>query len=203
MTEDLMIDLPSPEMDRPDVTVRLAGPDDAESIVNVYKNTWSATYPDEELNITDSDIAQHTADWDGPAGIQRVRDVLADPSPFTAEMVAEVNGNIVGTSRLLLTSDDNENKITGFYVLPDYHGSGVAQALMASTLSYLGNDKPVSLEVTAHTDKAVSFYQKMGFAIAEHAGPVVMTLNNGKMMPGYKMVRPAGAALPENPPARS
>jgi len=39
MPEDLNTGLATPEMDLPDITVRLAGPDDAEAIVSVYKNT--------------------------------------------------------------------------------------------------------------------------------------------------------------------
>lgn len=77
-----------------------------------------------------------------------------------------------------------------------FNPESLAQAMMVQALSWLGNDKDISLEVAAHTGRAIAFYQKMGFVIDPHAGPQILPLKNGKSIPGYRMVRPAGTPVP-------
>lgn len=194
MSENLPSDQSLVENDRPNFVVRHAEPNDAAAIHKVYKETWLATYPAAELGVTHQDILSHAGNWDAEESVRRTREALADPEPDFIEMVAEDGNQVIATSRLQISQ--NENRLYGFYVLPAYHGSGAAQALMRQTLAQADSNNPTSLEVTSHTPRAIAFYRKMGFVIDDHAGPVVRTLNNGKIMPGYRMVRPAGMPLP-------
>lgn len=48
---------------------------------------------------------------------------------------------------------------------PRHHGSGVADALVASGPSWLGLEKPIWLNVISYNDRAIRFYGRFGFEI--------------------------------------
>jgi ribosomal protein S18 acetylase RimI-like enzyme len=50
-------------------------------------------------------------------------------------------------------------------VHPDFHGSGVAAALMRTGIDWLGAERPVWLNVIRHNRRAITFYRKFGFEI--------------------------------------
>jgi ribosomal protein S18 acetylase RimI-like enzyme len=50
-------------------------------------------------------------------------------------------------------------------VHPQQHGSGLAAALMAEGIYWLGEDHPIWLTVIRHNERAIRFYRKFGFEI--------------------------------------
>ncbi len=54
-------------------------------------------------------------------------------------------------------------EIDWFIVGPKYHGTGVAQALMAQALQHIGSAREVHLTVIHYNARAIRFYEKCGF----------------------------------------
>ena len=54
-------------------------------------------------------------------------------------------------------------EIIALYVLKDYYGKGIAQKLMKEALTILEHFSEIFLWVLKENQRAISFYQKMGF----------------------------------------
>lgn len=154
-----------------DIDIRKAQPEDAAELAAIHKITWLATYPNKEYGISKDDIADDSV----------------------LHLVAKVGGKIVGHSK---TENKNygPNELKSIYVLPEYHGKGVAIILAEHSLRWLGDLKDVSVRVAKYNLKAISFYKKLGFKIASKVGlgqeSAAATLPNGKNIPEILMIRP-------------
>lgn len=172
------------------IVIRSAKLEDAEALAKMYKHTWLATYPNKEYGISRQDIDDNVHHWDSPESIEDWKERIASQNGSTLRLVALVNGRIVGFNTLYKRTGDN-NLLGGFYVLPKYHGSGVADALMAKGLVWLGDKKAISLEVAQYNSRAIRFYEKFGFAIVENDNYPFTTLPSGKKILEYMMIRRA------------
>ena len=103
----------------------------------------------------------------------------ANPARFVAAIVgrpgavyvAESAGSVVGY--LMLRNDDHPHivearspiQVWRLYVLPEFHGKGVAASLMTRALDHArrGMHDVVWLGVSEHNDRAIAFYGKQGF----------------------------------------
>ena len=94
---------------------------------------------------------------------------LSNPDSFF--YVAEVNGHVVGYLKLNTAHAQTEPQaadaleIERIYVLSNYHGGGVGQALYHHAMSVAEDRKAsyVWLGVWEHTHRALRFYEKNGF----------------------------------------
>ena len=80
---------------------------------------------------------------------------------FAAAFVGDAfAGYVIAT---LHAPDDRE--LDWMMVHPDFHGRGVAAALMEAGIAWLGADRPMWLNVIRHNERAIRFYRKYGFEI--------------------------------------
>ena len=94
---------------------------------------------------------------------------LSNPESFF--YVAEVNGHVVGYLKLNTAHAQTEPQaadaleIERIYVLSNYHGNGVGQALYHHAMSVAQDRKAsyVWLGVWEHNHRALRFYEKNGF----------------------------------------
>ena len=94
---------------------------------------------------------------------------LSNPESFF--YVAEVNGHVVGYLKLNTAHAQTEPQaadaleIERIYVLSNYHGNGVGQALYHHAMSVAEDRKAsyVWLGVWEHNHRALRFYEKNGF----------------------------------------
>jgi ribosomal protein S18 acetylase RimI-like enzyme len=99
---------------------------------------------------------------------------------FTAAFVdREFAGYMIATVHAV---DDRE--LDWMMVHPDFHGNGVADALMRSGMDWLGADRPMWLNVIQHNERAVRFYRKHGFEVDR-------TMKTEHVVPHFIMRRPA------------
>lgn len=170
--------------------IRSGVPDDAVMLANLYKETWLATYPNVEYGITQKDIEEKVKDWDSEENVNQWKERLNTNNPNTLQIVAVCNGEVVGHSRLH-KRDDGPNKLQTIYVLPNFHGMGVAASLAKQGLAWLGNDKDVALEVAKYNERAIHFYEKLGFVITGDAESPAASLPSGRTIPEFQMLRKA------------
>src|SRR5262249_49532957 len=80
-------------------------------------------------------------------------------------------------------SEDNR-ELDWLMVDPEFHGGGVAAPLMRAGMEWLGEGRPMWLNVVRHNKRAIRFYRKHGFEIDPYA-------NCPHIMPHWIMRRPA------------
>lgn len=146
------------------ITVRHATREDARAIATVRIVTWRAAYAgmidDALLDAMDID---REAERRAGAHWERYH---ADP--HACELVAEVDGRIVGWASSGPTRDDDlagEGELYAIYVLPEHWSTGVGHELMAGSergLRDAGFDR-ASLWVLDGNDRAASFYERHGW----------------------------------------
>jgi len=167
------------------LTISKAVPDDAEDWARVHRETWLATYPSEEFNITEEDIL--SKDFDSPEKLKIRRESFANPGNNFCN-VAKVDGVIVGFG--VAGKSDNYSEIKSLYVLPEFQCQGIGKALMQRCLGQIGDDKDILLNVVVYNKKAIHLYESFGF---KFAGGVTdeakTTLPSGKKLPLIRMVK--------------
>lgn len=146
-----------------DVSVRPAGPNDAEVIADIHVRSWRATYGEtvslaalERLNVRH----RHSL-W---------MNRLTNPSPGHMTLVAECGGRLVAFLLLGPTPDDDHDpaetgSVLAVHVDPDVTGRGVGASLLQSAMETLAGSgyTLATLWVVDRNDRARHFYERLGW----------------------------------------
>lgn len=149
--------------------IRRARANDAAALAALAESSFRATFAADNLP---AHMDAHCRANYGEA-IQRAE--IADPLRIT--LLCEEAGALIGYAQLrrgpapACVDAACPGEIVRLYVLADWHGRGVAQALMQASLDALrdiGVDV-VWLGVWEHNPRAIAFYSKSGFVeVGEH-----------------------------------
>lgn len=90
-------------------------PQDALGVRIVLRDTWLATYPNKELNITVEDIAYSYQDLFTEESIKQFQDRIKNFLDSIQTFVAKDGEKIVGVCRVIIETDKNELKM--LYIL--------------------------------------------------------------------------------------
>ena len=152
-------------MSHADYGIRSAVPADAPALAELGVRTFRETFA---ADNRPDDIAAHLTATYGPA-IQASE--LADPRRRTL-VAATDSGDLIGFAQLL--DGDVPGSVVGpapiellrLYVDRDYHGRGVAHALMAAAIEAAVEHgaRTIWLGVWERNPRAIAFYRKCGFA---------------------------------------
>ena len=142
---------------------------DPEQIVELTRNATAATYYADDLAS------------DETAFIERVVRISAESVAAAARngnqhlITAVANGALAGFVIATVHSEDSR-ELDWLMVDPRFHGGGIASPLMRAGMAWLGEDRPMWLNVVRHNERAIRFYRKHGFeidpdAVCSHAMP--------------------------------
>jgi ribosomal protein S18 acetylase RimI-like enzyme len=174
--------LPSQE-NMKEIFISRATSEDAKAIPQIQKDGWLSTYVNDELGITKADVL--SKDFDSEDRVNRWKEAISKPD--TATFVAKDGGIPVGFC--FVKKGDEFNQLGALYVLSTVQGKGIGTKLTEQALAYLGNEKPIHLEVVSYNDNAISFYESFGFERAEEIdNPTSGTLPSGVQIPEIKMI---------------
>lgn len=157
---------------------------DAQGILEVHKTTWLCTYPNRKHNITLKDIQEKVDTF----RVKRwEKNILDKEKNRTNIWVARDRDRVVGFGGA--SKGNKRNKLNAIYVDSDYHRKGIGTALIQKIFDFLGEEKPIVVEVVSYNGPAINFYKKHGFVhnrefISKHAA-----LPSGKIMPSTEMIR--------------
>ncbi|HEY1426985.1 MAG TPA: GNAT family N-acetyltransferase [Caulobacteraceae bacterium] len=163
MTQSYAKSTPPGTPDRPPLTIRRAGPADAEALVTVGRATFTQTfghlYPPE-------DLAAFLAE---AHGLARARADLADPAK--AVWLAEAGGEVVGYAVAgpchLPHPDVSQScgELERIYLLRSHQGGGAGSRLLEEALAWLEQDGPRRLwiGVWSQNHGAQRLYERRGF----------------------------------------
>jgi L-phenylalanine/L-methionine N-acetyltransferase len=134
--------------------IRMAGPADAEALwrcftaPKVVRNTLQLPY----------------------RSVESVRELLAQTGEGNYQLVAEVDGEVVGSIGMIVSTRPRINHIgsLGMMVRDDWQGKGIGAALMQAAVELADQWlNLVRLELTVYVDNepAIALYRKFGFEI--------------------------------------
>lgn len=133
---------------------RLSGGD----INELTRRATGATYYAENLGT------------DELAFVERVVRISTDCATSAAEnsqqhlVTAMVDERLAGFVIATIHAED-DRELDWLMVDPDFHGNGIASQLMCAGVEWLGQDRPMWLNVVRHNARAIGFYRKCGFEI--------------------------------------
>jgi len=164
------------------INILNACPGDESQIITLLRETWLATYPNKEHNITKEDILKK--DWDSKDRLEKWKKVIAENGKNNIfNFVAKENDKFIGFCQIVRGVENNELKI--IYVLPDYQRKGIGRMLLDKARLMLDPAKDTIVEVVAYNNGAINFYQKIGFVKFESGNG--HEFSHGKMVPTIRM----------------
>ncbi|MDE1941434.1 MAG: GNAT family N-acetyltransferase, partial [Patescibacteria group bacterium] len=177
-------------MNRKNLVVSLAVPDDVPGMQDVFYYGWLATYPNKEYGITVDDIEDRYKDRHSEERLARRREQIATMSDNKLTMVAKLDGKIVGVCRMIKHPD--KNQLSAIYVLPDYHGHGIGTAMWEAIQQHFDATKSTIVDVAVYNAKAIKFYEGLGFVdTGKRFSDPKFKMKSGAAIPEMEMIRPA------------
>ena len=178
------------------VTIERAKSEDAEAAADLLRQTWLATYPNEDVGITKEDIRLRTEGENGERlqqNIDKWRKSIESTDGKSATYVARKDGKVIGLTFPVITPE-GQHRIGTLYVLPEAQDQGVGGKLMQANLAWHGETKPVYLAVAAYNQKAINFYKKYGFVETSKKVEDLSARRRGlKELPEIEMMRQAAS----------
>lgn len=145
------------------MTIRKATIQDVAGIAKVHVDSWRSTYDNiiPEKYLMDLSYEQHEVKWE-----KIISEGLAEV------FIAEEDGKIVG---FVSDRKDKDKRVLGaIYILDDYQGQGIGNALMKEIFHYFSQEnlEKVYVEVLAD-NTAKAFYEHYG---AKYVGEEFITI---------------------------
>jgi len=104
------------------------------------------------------------------AFIERVVEMSAQTAVAAARnsnqrLVIAMAGATIAGFMIATRHSEESRELDWLMVDPDFHGGGVAAPLMRAGMAWLGEERPMWLNVVRHNERAIHFYRKHGFEI--------------------------------------
>lgn len=154
----------------------------ARDVLEVNRQVWLTTYPNDSLGITIKDIESKFRDFDEK--VEKNKKYYLE-NKDRKQWYAFDGKKLVGYC--LAQIEDGGGKISSIYILKEYQGLGIGSRLFKKAMKYLAKVS-VELECAKHNEQAIQFYKKHGFKFAKEKVENY-TFPTGKKMPKVKMVR--------------
>jgi ribosomal protein S18 acetylase RimI-like enzyme len=143
------------------VTIQKAKIEDVKEIQDVFYKTWLATYPNKKAGITIEDIEERFKNRFSEKNIRKRETQILDAPENKFFLVAKDRDKVIGACIAVKEADINQ--LQAIYVLPEYQGRGVGQMFWTKIQEFFARDKRTIVQVADYNDKAIAFYQKLGF----------------------------------------
>ncbi len=134
---------------------------DARGILDLLHKTWLDTYPNKEFGITVEDIEESYKDSFTEENIKKLEEKIATIPSNQKRLVAKQGDLVVGVATMIKNTENNQ--LLTLYVLPRFQGQGIGAKLWKELEKFYDPDKNTILEVVVYSQKAISFYKKLGF----------------------------------------
>lgn len=144
----------------------MASPQDREGRAFVHYQAWRETYPG---LMPEEVLAKHTLERCRESANSRR---FSNSSDIFVALDRENGDRVIGFATLShhardFVSVEDAGEIVALYVLRDFHGLGLGKELLESCLARLPRPR-VALFVLKGNEKAIGFYQHMGFRFTGH-----------------------------------
>ena len=134
----------------------------ASEIAELTRRATNATYSADELTAEERAFSERVVRMSADSVMAAARNVHQHLA--TAASGGKLAGFVIATVH---AEDDRE--LDWLMVDPDFHGNGIAASLIRAGIEWLGDDRPMWLNVVRHNARAIAFYRKQGFEIDPEA----------------------------------
>jgi ribosomal protein S18 acetylase RimI-like enzyme len=141
------------------VEISSAVKEDAARLAYIQKETWLATYPNEEYGISREDI--ESRDLGSNRRVTQWEEAISKNGTDRNTFVARQDGEIMGYC--VAKKEETNNRIAAIYVLPGQQGQGIGKQLMLAAMDWLGKEKDIVLDVATYNAPSIAFYKHLGF----------------------------------------
>lgn len=166
------------------IIIRLLDVESIRGYIDVIRANWYLVYPNAEYGIRVEDIDSYFKKSPIEQEVENWRRWLDEPYPSCKELIAWVDGLVVGMCEAYSAIGDDYNEIGGIYVHPGHWRRGIGTALWRQAEAYLDPTKPIIAKVVTYTE-AVKFYEHLGF------------VDTGERPCDERFVFESGATFPE------
>ena len=173
------------------IQIRKAQNSDTKNVLEINKNSWLKTYPNEELAITKEGIL--AIDWEKnlekaknnpeygknlwlleiDLGIEiddeKLESFVSNQTKNVENSSAQIVKNekkVIGFVRFLV-NENNRSQVKAIYLDPHFVGRGFGTDLMIFAIEKLGFDRDFEVQAANYNQNAIQFYQKFGFEKTE------------------------------------
>lgn len=129
---------------------------DLRPIVDIEEAVSLQVYPNEELGITQQDIA--AIGW-GRERVEKYRQRYLD-NPQANIWVARMSGEVVG---FVAAAKADGYAIPKLYITPNAQGKGIGSKLLHQAETWLGTDQDITIGVATYNESALRFYLAHGY----------------------------------------
>ncbi|MCX6715304.1 MAG: GNAT family N-acetyltransferase [Candidatus Uhrbacteria bacterium] len=158
---------------------------DAERLAQIQAESWIATYPNAEIRLTEEDVRKKFENAE--KRIARWRERLEKPAERAQVFVIKEGKRVVGYCAV--EKGETENHVDALYLDPSFRGKHAGSTVFRESLAWLGENKPVALEVASYNDRAIDFYKRFGFEDIGDGEPILVI--DDKFLPITNMCRPS------------
>ena len=157
------------------VNIRKAKPDDFVGFREVHYRSWLDTYVNDEIGITKEDIGKRFENRFSDERLEKYKVMIGQPNIYV--LVAMSGDEVIGFADFYVGS--THNKLRAIYVHPDFIGKKVGIKLWEAGKSFINPDLPTELEVASYNQRAIDFYQKLGFVMTDKPAspPITMPIS--------------------------
>lgn len=172
------------------INISVATVNDIDDVREVRRETWLATYPNPETQITVEDVKSEFVETPEQAVENRKQREEWVKDPANYYLVARDDGKAVGF--FIGRKNPEYNRVMAIYVLPSFQGKGIGGMMMEKGLEWIGKDKTILVNVVSYNLNAQEFYRKFGFELTgKDATDTHHPLASGKVIPEVEMKKPA------------
>lgn len=158
---------------------------DAERLEHIQRESWMATYPNDDISLTKEDLKKKFDNTE--RRVLRWKDRLETPQEGSQVFVVKERDLIVGFC--IVQKGDVANHVDALYLDPEFRGQHAGSTIFKESLKWLGQEKPVELEVASYNDRAIEFYKRFGFEDVGIGAPHFVV--DDKFLPITNMRKPA------------
>ncbi len=133
-----------------------------EEIAELTRRATAATYFEDGLNADELGFIERVVRISAASVSTAARNT--NQRLVTAASAGKLAGFVIATVHA-----DESRELDWLMVDPQFHGGGIASSLMRAGMAWLGEDKPMWLNVVRHNERAIRFYRKHGFEIDPEA----------------------------------
>ena len=131
------------------------GPDD---VARLTAAATDATFYRDDLTAAQIAANRRVVEISGPTAVAAA--ASAERYLAAASVGDRFAGYVISTRHA-----PGDHELDWLMVHPDFHGRGIAAALMDAGMRWLGTDKPMWLNVIRFNARAIAFYRRFGFEI--------------------------------------
>jgi len=142
-----------------DIRIDTAQDTDVAGIVRVERDSWVATYPNDQAHVSADDVRARFSDT------RRRQAAITHELRDTQHryLVARLDSRVIGYCHVL--KEPAWNHVVELYLLPCVQRRGVGHTLLGHALHWLDAGKPMQVAVVAYNTNAIAFYKREGFAV--------------------------------------